>query len=68
MWPKQGKGHVTLLNIIMDLKKCCNHPFLFESAEVRPRCPQLPESTHAFSREQSSSQRARRPRRMRTAP
>jgi chromodomain-helicase-DNA-binding protein 1 len=24
---------VTLLNIISDLKKCCNHPFLFESAE-----------------------------------
>ena len=24
---------MTLLNIISDLKKCCNHPFLFESAE-----------------------------------
>lgn len=30
---KSSKGsQVTLLNIIMDLKKCCNHPFLFESA------------------------------------
>lgn len=30
---KGSKGQVTLLNIISDLKKCCNHPFLFESAE-----------------------------------
>ena len=28
-----GGGHVSLLNIISELKKCCNHPFLFESAE-----------------------------------
>ncbi len=34
-WVQGSKGQVTLLNIIMDLKKCCNHPFLFESAEVR---------------------------------
>ncbi|GMH36548.1 hypothetical protein BSKO_04416 [Bryopsis sp. KO-2023] len=27
-----GGGHVSLLNIICELKKCCNHPFLFESA------------------------------------
>ncbi|KAF8073052.1 CHR5 [Scenedesmus sp. PABB004] len=26
-------GHVSLLNIIGELKKACNHPFLFESAE-----------------------------------
>lgn len=26
-------GHVSLLNIISELKKACNHPFLFESAE-----------------------------------
>ncbi len=29
----RGGGHVSLLNIITELKKCCNHPFLFESAE-----------------------------------
>ena len=29
----KGSGHVSLLNIVMELKKCCNHPFLFESAE-----------------------------------
>ena len=23
---------VSLLNIVVELKKCCNHPFLFESA------------------------------------
>mmetsp|Transcript_15385 Transcript_15385/g.45299 ORF Transcript_15385/g.45299 Transcript_15385/m.45299 type:complete len:1328 (-) Transcript_15385:31-4014(-) len=30
-------GQVSLLNIIMELKKCCNHPFLFESAEENYR-------------------------------
>ena len=25
---------MSLLNIITELKKCCNHPFLFESAET----------------------------------
>jgi chromodomain-helicase-DNA-binding protein 1 len=30
---KGSRTQVTLLNIISDLKKCCNHPFLFESAE-----------------------------------
>ena len=29
----RGAGAVSLLNIVMELKKCCNHPFLFESAE-----------------------------------
>lgn len=29
----RGGGHVSLLNIISELKKACNHPFLFESAE-----------------------------------
>lgn len=24
---------VSLLNIVVELKKCCNHPFLFESAD-----------------------------------
>ncbi len=23
----------SLVNIVMELKKCCNHPYLFESAE-----------------------------------
>lgn len=26
----------TLLNIVMQLKKCCNHPYLFEGAEPAP--------------------------------
>ncbi len=30
----RGGGQVSLLNIITELKKCCNHPFLFESAET----------------------------------
>ena len=25
---------MSLLNVITELKKCCNHPFLFESAEA----------------------------------
>lgn len=29
----RGGGKASLLNIIGELKKCCNHPFLFESAE-----------------------------------
>ena len=31
---KQGGGgnHTSLLNIMMDLKKCCNHPYLFPVA------------------------------------
>lgn len=29
----KGGGQISLLNIITELKKCCNHPFLFESAE-----------------------------------
>jgi chromodomain-helicase-DNA-binding protein 1 len=33
----RGGGQVSLLNIIVDLKKCCNHPFLFESAEENYR-------------------------------
>ena len=33
----RGGGQVSLLNIITELKKCCNHPFLFESAEENYR-------------------------------
>ena len=29
----KGSGQSSLLNIVVELKKCCNHPFLFESAE-----------------------------------
>lgn len=28
-----GSGKSTLSNIIMELKKCCNHPYLFDNAE-----------------------------------
>ncbi|XP_060528036.1 chromodomain-helicase-DNA-binding protein Mi-2 homolog isoform X2 [Cylas formicarius] len=30
--PKGGGQPVSLLNIMMDLKKCCNHPYLFPAA------------------------------------
>ena len=30
----KGGAQVSLLNIITELKKCCNHPFLFSSAEA----------------------------------
>ncbi len=33
-----GGAHVSLINLVMDLKKCCNHPYLFPSAsEEAPR-------------------------------
>ena len=28
----RGSNQVSLLNIMMDLKKCCNHPYLFPTA------------------------------------
>ncbi|KAA8495718.1 Chromodomain-helicase-DNA-binding protein 2 [Porphyridium purpureum] len=31
---KYGGGSSTLLNIVMELKKCCNHPYLFAGAEA----------------------------------
>lgn len=32
----KGGNQVSLLNIMMDLKKCCNHPYLFPvAAQVR---------------------------------
>lgn len=30
--PRGGGQQVSLLNIMMDLKKCCNHPYLFPLA------------------------------------
>uniref|UniRef100_A0A183E895 DNA helicase n=1 Tax=Gongylonema pulchrum TaxID=637853 RepID=A0A183E895_9BILA len=32
--PKGGGSQISLLNIIMDLKKCCNHPYLFPKASI----------------------------------
>ncbi|XP_063922162.1 chromodomain-helicase-DNA-binding protein Mi-2 homolog [Zophobas morio] len=38
--PKGGGQSVSLLNIMMDLKKCCNHPYLFPvAAEEAPLAP-----------------------------
>ncbi|XP_045626390.2 chromodomain-helicase-DNA-binding protein Mi-2 homolog isoform X5 [Procambarus clarkii] len=35
-----GGQQVSLLNIVMDLKKCCNHPYLFPAAaEEAPKMP-----------------------------
>lgn len=31
---KGGGSQVSLLNVMMDLKKCCNHPYLFPSASL----------------------------------
>lgn len=38
---KGGGNQVSLLNIMMDLKKCCNHPYLFPVASM-VRHTQLP--------------------------
>ena len=49
---KGVKGEkATLLNIVMELKKCCNHPYLFESAENR----NLPESELSLNMIKNSS-------------
>ena len=34
MCAQGSKSQLSLLNIITELKKCCNHPFLFNTAEV----------------------------------
>uniref|UniRef100_A0A8B9ZZZ9 Chromodomain helicase DNA binding protein 3 n=1 Tax=Anas zonorhyncha TaxID=75864 RepID=A0A8B9ZZZ9_9AVES len=34
-----GGNQVSLLNIMMDLKKCCNHPYLFPVAAMSPPAP-----------------------------
>ncbi|CAG2109145.1 unnamed protein product, partial [Medioppia subpectinata] len=31
---KGGGKQVSLLNVVMDLKKCCNHPYLFPTAQT----------------------------------
>ncbi|XP_022245679.1 chromodomain-helicase-DNA-binding protein Mi-2 homolog isoform X2 [Limulus polyphemus] len=41
----KGGGHqVSLLNIMMDLKKCCNHPYLFPAAAME--APKLPNGAY----------------------
>ena len=37
---KNGGSQMSLLNIIMELKKCCNHPYLFPKASLE--APKLP--------------------------
>lgn len=37
---RSGGVQVSLLNIMMDLKKCCNHPYLFPVASQE--APSLP--------------------------
>uniref|UniRef100_A0A9J8A548 Chromodomain helicase DNA binding protein 5 n=1 Tax=Cyprinus carpio carpio TaxID=630221 RepID=A0A9J8A548_CYPCA len=41
---KGGGNQVSLLNIMMDLKKCCNHPYLFPVAAVE--APVLPNGSY----------------------
>ena len=31
---KSGGQHTSLINVMMELKKCCNHPYLFPTAQV----------------------------------
>ncbi|XP_068214865.1 chromodomain-helicase-DNA-binding protein Mi-2 homolog isoform X13 [Palaemon carinicauda] len=40
-----GGQQVSLLNIVMDLKKCCNHPYLFPAASEE--APKLPNGMYA---------------------
>ena len=35
-----GGNQVSLLNVVMDLKKCCNHPYLFPVAAMVWPVPQ----------------------------
>ncbi|XP_044027884.1 chromodomain-helicase-DNA-binding protein 4a isoform X1 [Siniperca chuatsi] len=37
---KGGGNQVSLLNVVMDLKKCCNHPYLFPAAAIE--APKMP--------------------------
>ncbi|XP_028654175.1 chromodomain-helicase-DNA-binding protein 3 isoform X1 [Erpetoichthys calabaricus] len=41
---KGGGNQVSLLNIMMDLKKCCNHPYLFPVAAMES--PKLPNGAY----------------------
>ncbi|XP_072036512.1 chromodomain-helicase-DNA-binding protein 5-like isoform X3 [Amphiura filiformis] len=42
---KSGGSSVSLLNIMMDLKKCANHPYLFPTAAME--APRLPNGAYA---------------------
>lgn len=33
---RSGESKMRLLNVVMQLRKCCNHPYLFEGAEPGP--------------------------------
>ncbi|XP_067828128.1 chromodomain-helicase-DNA-binding protein 3 isoform X3 [Heptranchias perlo] len=44
---KGGGNQVSLLNIMMDLKKCCNHPYLFPVAAMES--PKLPNGAYEGS-------------------
>lgn len=48
---KQAGGQLgsKLNNVIMELRKCCNHPFLFEGAERKDRSRQAPPSRSTLS-------------------
>lgn len=49
--PKGGGQSVSLLNIMMDLKKCCNHPYLFPAAaEEAPLGPHGNYDTQALTK------------------
>lgn len=49
--PKSGGQTVSLLNVMMDLKKCCNHPYLFPvAAEEAPIGPHGNYDTQALIR------------------
>ncbi|GBP65125.1 Chromodomain-helicase-DNA-binding protein Mi-2 homolog [Eumeta japonica] len=49
--PKSGGHAVSLLNVMMDLKKCCNHPYLFPAAaEEAPIGPHGNYDTQALIR------------------
>ncbi|XP_061688014.1 chromodomain-helicase-DNA-binding protein 5 isoform X2 [Syngnathoides biaculeatus] len=50
---KGGGNQVSLLNIMMDLKKCCNHPYLFPVAAVE--APVLPNGSYDGSQLVKSS-------------
>uniref|UniRef100_A0A915K1V0 Helicase C-terminal domain-containing protein n=1 Tax=Romanomermis culicivorax TaxID=13658 RepID=A0A915K1V0_ROMCU len=41
---KASGSHVALLNVMMDLKKCCNHPYLFPTASME--APRLPNNAY----------------------
>ncbi|XP_077458748.1 chromodomain-helicase-DNA-binding protein 5 isoform X9 [Stigmatopora argus] len=50
---KGGGNQVSLLNIMMDLKKCCNHPYLFPVAAME--APVLPNGSYDGSQLVKSS-------------